>query len=142
MPVDSLKGLTVVAIDDEMMLLTIVKSILGSCGALAYGAISVGEGKKLIQEKMPDLIILDRHLKDDDGIRFMKELKSDKELSDIPVLMLTGENREGEIDKAMNVGAAWYVLKPFEPKMLVDRAVCAINKEKRDSKGDLFYVDS
>ena len=61
-----------------------------------------------------DLIILDWMLPDMQGIDVLSEFKSDKQTKDIPVLMLTGRNKIGEVEEAFSRGADGYLTKPFE----------------------------
>lgn len=61
-----------------------------------------------------DLIILDWMLPDMQGIDVLSEFKSDKQTKDIPVLMLTGRNKLGEVEEAFSRGADGYLTKPIE----------------------------
>ena len=61
-----------------------------------------------------DLIILDWMLPTMQGIDVLSEFKSSKETKEIPVLMLTGRNKIGEIEDAFGRGAEGYLTKPFE----------------------------
>lgn len=142
MSVDSLEGLRVVAVDDEVMLLTIVKSILSNHGATVHGATDVKTGMKLVKDVEPHLIVIDRHLKDEDGIALLEQIRAYNKTVKTPVLMLTGERRQDEIKKAISAGTTWYVVKPFQPQMLVDRALCAVNKRKTDSDDDDAFLVS
>ncbi len=61
-----------------------------------------------------DLIILDWMLPDIEGIDMLKAFKSDKATRNIPVLMLTGRNKIGEVEDAFSRGADGYLTKPCE----------------------------
>ena len=61
----------------------------------------------------PDLIILDWMLPDILGPEVLKRLKRDRKTADIPVLMLTGCKKVGEIEEAFELGANDYLTKPF-----------------------------
>ncbi|OUS32137.1 hypothetical protein A9Q99_01660 [Gammaproteobacteria bacterium 45_16_T64] len=77
--------------------------------------IKAKNGKKGIlsaEKKEPDLIILDWMLPDLRGPAVLKRLKKDAKTKDIPVLMLTGRNKVGDIEDAFRLGAEGYLTKP------------------------------
>lgn len=76
---------------------------------------SVCEGRRLLREEKPDAVILDLNLPDGDGIDFCRKIR---EVSQIPVLMLTA--RDMEVDELMGLtsGADEYMTKPFSVSVL------------------------
>lgn len=68
-----------------------------------------------------DLIILDWMLPDMQGIDVLSRIKADKATSKVPVLMLTGRNKIGEIEEAFDRGADGYLTKPIELAKLGDK---------------------
>ncbi len=73
----------------------------------------------------PDLILLDLNMPRKDGHEVLAELKADPVLARIPVAIVTGNDEEGEILKAYNLGVACYITKPIDvPKLM--SAVCSI----------------
>jgi chemotaxis family two-component system response regulator Rcp1 len=73
----------------------------------------------------PYLILLDLNMPRKDGREVLAELKADPELVDIPVAIVTGNDLEGEILKAYNLGVACYITKPIDVAKLMT-AVCSI----------------
>lgn len=69
-------------------------------------------------EKEPDLIILDWLLPDILGPEVLKKLKGSAKTKNIPVLMLTGKDKIGNIEDAFKLGAEGYLTKPFQLKKL------------------------
>lgn len=76
-------------------------------------------------ERLPDLILLDINLPDVRGIKVLKEIKSDKRFSRIPVVMLTCSNADSDIQTSYDLGASTYLVKPVskDAMMLVMRAI-------------------
>ena len=75
-----------------------------------------------IQKEKPDLILLDIILLDMNGVQLLKRLKQDKELQNIPVLMLTNLNDKDYINEALSLGADGYLIKAhFTPNEVVDK---------------------
>lgn len=73
----------------------------------------------------PDLILLDLNMPRMGGREVLAEVKSDAELASIPVAIVTGNEDEGEILKAYNLGVDCYITKPIDVTKLMI-AVCSI----------------
>ena len=72
-------------------------------------------------EKKPDLIILDWILPDILGPAVLKKLKNAAKTKNIPVLMLTGKDKIGDIEDAFKLGAEGYLTKPFQLQKLGEK---------------------
>ena len=102
----------VLVVDDDPDVWEILSLRLKSYG---YDMISAKDGAQGIQkarELTPDLILLDFGLPDEPGIEILKKFKSDKTISQIPVVMLTG--MEEHERACLESGAASYITKPFD----------------------------
>ena len=82
---------------------------------------NVAEARIQIAEQMPDLILLDWMLPDKSGIDFIKEIKKNKLICDIPIIMLTAKAEESNKIKGLMTGADDYITKPFSPRELIVR---------------------
>jgi len=69
----------------------------------------------------PDLIILDWILPDIQGIEVLERLKCKRKTKDIPILMLTGRNKVGNIEDAFDLGANAYLTKPVSLQTLGEK---------------------
>ena len=78
----------------------------------------------------PDLIILDWMLPDIEGPDVLDLLKLQNKTKSIPVLMLTGKNKIGNIEDAFNLGADAYLTKPFSLKSIDEKVIELLNKNK------------
>jgi two-component system response regulator len=67
----------------------------------------------------PNLILLDLNLPDISGIDLLTLIKKDKDLSDIPVVILTGSNEDQDIQKSYDLGASSYLVKPISNDALM-----------------------
>jgi DNA-binding response OmpR family regulator len=80
------------------------------------------KGLRLARENLPELIILDLILPDGDGLKILETLKKDKKTKKIPVLVLTNKGEKEAIKKALDLGAADYLIKiHFSPKEIVEK---------------------
>lgn len=80
------------------------------------------EGLMAANKLHPNLIILDWSLPDIQGIELLTMLKKSKKTKDIPVLMLTGHNKIGNIEDAFKRGADAYIVKPFSLQKLSEKS--------------------
>ncbi len=72
----------------------------------------------LDQGNRPDLILADIVMPDISGIEFLEQLKVNTSTKDIPVIMLSGVDKSSQRIRCLELGAADYILKPFNPKEL------------------------
>ena len=110
----------VVCIEDEPEMIDLVKLILGRKGFELTGAMGGREGLEAIRQVKPDLVLLDLMMPDMDGWEVYQQMKSDADLKDIPVIVVTAKAQS--IDKVLGLHIAKvddYVTKPFGPQELL-----------------------
>ena len=120
----SLKALVLV-VDDDPQALGQIRGFLENAG---YRALLTGDPDQvedLVEAHQPDLVLLDLLLPGTDGIQLMQSVPA---LSDRPVIFLSAYGRDETIAKALEIGAADYVVKPFSPTELVARIQSALRK--------------
>ncbi len=116
-----LKKGTILVVDDDKGMLFLVKSKLEEQGYKVLTALSGMEGLRLIKKAKPDLVMLDIIMPDIDGYEVLGMMKQDPAMEDIPVLMLTVRGKDNEIQKALDLGAKDYIVKPFYIELLLKR---------------------
>ncbi|MBM7622774.1 sporulation transcription factor Spo0A [Sporohalobacter salinus] len=79
------------------------------------------EALDLIEERDPDVVILDIIMPHLDGIGVLEELKEDGEINNMKIIMLTAFGQEELTQKVVELGANYYILKPFDLEQLVSR---------------------
>ena len=84
-----------------------------------------GEVPRLIQAKRPRLVLLDVMLPGTDGIELMESVP---EMADLPVIFISGYKRDETIARALEMGAADYIVKPFSTTELTARVQAALNQ--------------
>ncbi len=87
-----------------------------------------------IKTDMPDLVILDIMLPDEDGISVLKKIRADIELEDIPVIMLTAKGSEFDKVKGLDSGADDYMSKPFSVLELISRINAHLRRRNRGAE--------
>ncbi|MDR2479737.1 MAG: response regulator transcription factor [Treponema sp.] len=136
---------TVLAVDDEPKILELVKSYLGMNGYTALCAKNGREGMKIFEEKSAShnpvsLILLDLMLPDFSGEEFCTKIR---QVSAVPIIMITAKVDEESIIRGLNIGADDYVCKPFSPRQLMARieAVLRRNASRETAVRFLEYGD-
>lgn len=84
-----------------------------------------------IKEKKPDILLLDIIMPRIDGIAVLESLRAEQTYQDVSVIMLTAFGQEEVMTKAANLGAAYFILKPFE----FDRLAMQINEIAQSKNG-------
>ena len=98
-------------IDDDVAMHDLVKRTIKKAGLTLLGATNGEQGLNMIREVKPKLILLDVLMPGRDGWSILKECKSDKEIKDIPVIMVSQMSQES---LAFSLGADDYLTKPIE----------------------------
>lgn len=84
-----------------------------------------------MQEKLPNLIILDVMLPDEDGLSIVKKLRNNPESRKIPVIMVTAKTTELDKVKGLDMGADDYLTKPFGVMELISRVKALLRRTNR-----------
>lgn len=79
------------------------------------------EALQYLDTNIPDLILLDICMQEMDGYEVMEHLKKNPATAQIPVILITAEDKEESRRKGTSLGAIDYISKPFEPQYLLDR---------------------
>jgi two-component system response regulator VicR len=121
----------VVCIEDEPEMIDLVKLILGRKGFDLTGAMGGREGLEAVRRVKPDLVLLDLMMPDMDGWEVYQQMKADRELMDIPVIVVTAKAQS--IDKVLGLHIAKvddYVTKPFGPQELLQSIERVLSKQQ------------
>lgn len=115
------KSLYVLIVDDDINLRNMIAMKLEQRGFIAAGAGSDQEMIISMEQRVPDLIILDLNLPDNSGHEILRRLKSNPGNAAIPILMLTASAKEADVVSALHSGASSYIVKPVDINMLSER---------------------
>lgn len=110
----------ILVVDDEADLVEMVTMRLEANG---YKVITASDGREALEKarsEKPHLIILDLMLPKMDGYKVCRMLKFDEKYKHIPVIMFTARAQESDKKTGKEVGADAYIIKPFEPQILLD----------------------
>jgi DNA-binding response OmpR family regulator len=105
---------TIMVVDDNQDMVDLIKAMLEAKGYGVQSANSGQEAFNLLEERKPDLIILDVMMPEMDGLEVLRRLKGAQETSSIPVIMLTALDKPEDKLAGYKMGADDYLTKPFK----------------------------
>jgi two-component system KDP operon response regulator KdpE len=124
----------ILVVDDEPAQLRLVEQVLANNGYEVLKASSGPEALRVIFEQKPDLVLLDVVMPGVDGWQTCSRIR---EVSDIPIIMLTGRrNTEEDIVRGLDHGADEYLSKPLGNRELLARVRAALRRAERPSSTD------
>jgi two-component system KDP operon response regulator KdpE len=116
---------TILVIDDDKLTARLVSDSLEQAGYTAHIAYDGREGLRQMYGHRPDLIILDLMMPRMDGWTTCRRIR---EVSNVPIIMLTAQDRPQDIIRGLDEGADEYVTKPFEVGVLVARVRAVLRR--------------
>lgn len=127
---DSLKNRTILVVDDEERMARFIRLNLEHDGFHVIEAYRGMQAIQILRDALPDLILLDVMMPDIDGFEVLRLVR---EISTVPVIMLTAKGEEDDRVRGLELGADDYVTKPFSPRELVSRVRAVLRRT--DSAG-------
>jgi DNA-binding response OmpR family regulator len=128
----------VLVVDDEDDLREVVCTLLRRAGLAATGAPNGREALRALFDARPDLVVLDAAMPVLDGWQTLERIR---EVTDLPVLMLTASDAELEKVRGLRAGADDYVTKPFGRQELVARVEALLRRAKETEVPAEAYSD-
>lgn len=104
----------ILVIEDEPAVQTLLKKGLGANGFRVTVAGDGLDGLMKLETLKPDLMICDVMMPNLDGVEFVKAIKANPQTQKIPVIFLTAKTDPRSMIEGINVGARFYVTKPFQ----------------------------
>lgn len=111
-------GTKILVVDDDTALAEMIGIIMQSAGYVPSFCADGAQAVEVFHVTQPDLVLLDLMLPGKDGIQICKELR---QISDVPIIMLTAKSDTVDVVAGLEAGADDYVPKPFKPKELLAR---------------------
>lgn len=118
----------IICVEDEQNICELEVYTLQSVGMEAEGCASGKELFALLEQHIPELIVLDIMLPDEDGMSILARLRADKRYASIPVIMATAKGSEYDKVKGLDSGADDYIAKPFGMLEMVARIKAVLRR--------------
>ena len=123
----------VLAVDDDPQALRYVRDVLARAGYAPVVTGDPAEAPRLMAEEKPHLVLLDLVLPDRDGIELMNDIRR---TADVPVIFLSAYGQDDTVARALDMGAADYLVKPFSPTELAARIRAALRRRLEPFQGE------
>jgi two-component system KDP operon response regulator KdpE len=120
----------ILVVDDEARMVRFVRMNLELEGYQVAEAGSGMEALEKVRDELPDLVVLDVMMADMDGFETLRRLR---EISTVPVIMLTVKGDEEDRIRGLELGADDYVTKPFSPRELASRIQAVLRRAEMPS---------
>lgn len=111
------EALDILIVDDDATVVLALNKMLGPTGHIRF-ATTGARALSMMDDKTPDLVLLDVELPDIDGLDLCERIRSVTATAAVPVLVITGHKEEGIEDRIFNAGANDFIPKPVHPRVL------------------------
>jgi DNA-binding response OmpR family regulator len=128
----------VLVIEDDTDIALCIRTVLTRSGCDVTGAADGREGLRLFHAGHPDLVVLDIGLPTLDGWQVLERIR---DMSDVPVLMLTAHGQESDKVRGLNGGADDYLTKPFGNSELAARVHALLRRPRAEKQESDVYDD-
>lgn len=131
----------VLIVEDEEAIRAMTALALEQCGLEVDEAQDAVVAWAKINDKLPDLILLDWMLPGVSGLEFARRLRREELTREIPVIMLTARVEEHDKIRGLDAGADDYITKPFSPKELMARIRAVLRRVQAAPEGETLEAD-
>ena len=116
-----MSSFNILVVEDEDAIREMLVMVLDQANFASIAATDAEEAQKLLDDKIPDLILLDWTLPGISGVEWARRLKKESVYKDIPIILLTARGEDEDKIRGLEIGADDYMTKPFSPKELIAR---------------------
>ncbi len=128
-------------LEDDTSIQNFVLYTLKNTGFEAEGFERPSDFWKRMEEQIPDLLLLDIMLPEEDGMEILKKIRENRKTKNLPVVMLTAKGTEYDKVLGLDTGADDYVAKPFSMMELMSRIKALLRRsEVKEEKNDTYQV--
>lgn len=124
----------ILAIDDEASVCEMYEQGLPPLGYDVTCASSAKKAKEALAKTLPDIILMDIMMPDQDGISLTRDIRSDERTAHIPIVVVSGLSDAATLNDALLFGAVDYLVKPFDVDVLqgkIERALAMAERKKK-----------
>jgi len=113
---------TILILEDEEILANLLQKKLTNEGYEVSVSPNGERGLEMMKEKIPDLILLDIIMPGKNGFEVLEEMRKDKKLKEIPVIVISNSGQPVELDKIKELGVRdWLIKTEFDPQEVLEK---------------------
>ncbi len=133
-------AVTILIVEDELAIQELIALNLKKAGHMVLCASDAAHAKLLINNVLPDLVLLDWMLPDITGLEFARNLRREERTKTIPIIMLTARIQENDKIAGLEAGADDYITKPFSPRELLARIKAVLRRRLPEMSDEIIEV--
>lgn len=130
----------ILIVEDEPAIVELVRYTLRDSGWSTAAVDSASGAWAYLQQRSPQLLLLDWMLPDQSGLRLLSRLRADRSFAGLPVIMLTAKSMEEDKIAGLNQGADDYITKPFSPRELSARVKALLRRKAPEHAQTMMRV--
>ncbi len=131
---------TILLVEDEVAIQELIALNLKRAGYSVLCAERADQAKLLINNVLPDLVLLDWMLPDVSGLEFARKLRQEARTQSIPIIMLTARTQENDKISGLEAGADDYITKPFSPRELQARIKAVLRRRLPEMSEEIIEL--
>jgi len=124
-------GEKILVVDDHPEIIDLLEESFKLRGYEVISACNGQEALAKVYQEQPDLVLLDIMMPMFSGYEICRALKDNEETKHIPVIFITANGKQADIERGFEMKADGYVVKPFEPQELTDFAGRILKRARR-----------
>ncbi len=133
-------AVTILVVEDEPAIQELISLNLKRAGHMVLCANNAEQAKQLINNVLPDLVLLDWMLPDTTGIELARRLRREARTKSIPIIMLTARVQENDKISGLEAGADDYITKPFSPRELIARIKAVLRRRLPEMSDEIIEL--
>ncbi len=121
----------ILVVDDSETMRAVIKKTVKMCGVDIGTLLEAENGRvalNIMADEWVDVVLSDINMPEMGGVEFLKAVKKDRVLKNVPVIFISTESSQARIDEAKEIGVAAYVKKPFAAEHIRDVLLDVLNK--------------
>ena len=131
----------ILIVEDEPAIQALIAYALKQAGYTVLQAENAEKALRMVNEKLPDLVMLDWMLPKMNGVEFARLLRRKERTKSLPIIMLTARIDESDKVCGLEIGADDYITKPFSPRELVARIKAVLRRRLPELSDELVKVN-
>jgi len=131
---------TILVVEDEPAIQELIALNLKKAGHMVLCADNAEHARKMINNILPDLVLLDWMLPDMSGLEFARRLRREERTKAIPIIMLTARIQENDKISGLEAGADDYITKPFSPRELIARIKAVLRRRLPEMSDEIIEI--
>jgi two-component system phosphate regulon response regulator PhoB len=135
-----MSGASILVVEDEFAIQELIAVNLEHAGHTVRRATTTAQALELIQESLPDLVLLDWMLPDRPGVDLARRLRSDRRTREIPIIMVTARAQESDKVGGLESGADDYLTKPFSSRELLARIQAVLRRRAPEAAAEILEL--